>query len=494
MKIGFDNDKYLQLQSEHIVERIENFGDKLYLELGGKLFDDFHAARVLPGFEPDSKIKMLLKLKDRAEIVIAICASDIEKNKLRGDLGIPYKEDVLRLIDAFRACDLLVGSVVITRYSGQPAADRFRQRLEQLGIKVYLHYPIEGYPNNIPHIVSEEGFGKNEYVKNERPLVIVTAPGPGSGKMAVCLSQLYHDHLHGISAGYAKFETFPVWNLPMEHPVNIAYEAATADLNDVNAIDHYHLAAHNEMAVNYNRDLEVFPVLKDILKTIYNGECPYSSPTDMGVNKVGDCIFDDEACCEASKQEIIRRYYQARCEVIKGHVKEDVVFKIERLMNKAGITVSDRKVVGASLLRAEQTGEPAASIELPDGQIVTGKTSGLLGASAAVLLNALKVLGNIDDEIMLLSPSIIEPVQKLKVQHLHNKNPRLHMDEVLIALSVSAATDETAAKALEQLHRLKDCEAHSTVLLAQVDSSVFRKLGMRLTCEPEYQTKKLYHK
>lgn len=494
MKIGFDNDKYLQLQSEHIVERIENFGDKLYLELGGKLFDDFHAARVLPGFEPDSKIKMLLKLKDRAEIVIAICASDIEKNKLRGDLGIPYKEDVLRLIDAFRACDLLVGSVVITRYSGQPAADRFRQRLEQLGIKVYLHYPIEGYPNNIPHIVSEEGFGKNEYVKNERPLVIVTAPGPGSGKMAVCLSQLYHDHLHGISAGYAKFETFPVWNLPMEHPVNIAYEAATADLNDVNAIDHYHLAAHNEMAVNYNRDLEVFPVLKDILKTIYNGECPYSSPTDMGVNKVGDCIFDDEACCEASKQEIIRRYYQARCEVIKGHVKEDVVFKIERLMNKAGITVSDRKVVGASLLRAEQTGEPAASIELPDGQIVTGKTSGLLGASAAVLLNALKVLGGIDDEIMLLSPSIIEPVQKLKVQHLHNKNPRLHMDEVLIALSVSAATDETAAKALEQLHRLKDCEAHSTVLLAQVDSSVFRKLGMRLTCEPEYQTKKLYHK
>lgn len=494
MKIGFDNDKYLQSQSEHIAQRIESFGDKLYLELGGKLFDDFHASRVLPGFQPDSKIKMLIKLKDQAEIIIAICAGDIEKNKLRGDLGIPYKEDLLRLIDSFRSRGLYVGGVVITRYSGQPAADRFRHRLEQLGIKVYLHYPIEGYPNNIPNIVSENGFGKNEYVNTERPLVIVTAPGPGSGKMAVCLSQLYHDHLRGIRAGYAKFETFPVWNLPMEHPVNIAYEAATADLNDVNAIDHYHLAAHNVMAVNYNRDLEVFPVLKDILKTIYDGECPYESPTDMGVNKVGDCIFDDEACREAAKQEIIRRYYESCCEAMKGHMKEDAVHKIERLMNKAGVTPDDRKVVKAALTRAEETGEPAAAIELPDGQLVTGKTSGLLGASAAVLLNALKVLGNINDDIMLLSPSIIEPVQKLKTQHLHNKNPRLHMDEVLIALSVSAATNETASKALEQLHKLKDCEAHSTVLLAQVDSSVFRKLGMHLTCEPEYQTKALYHK
>lgn len=493
VKIGFDNDKYLQMQSEHIRERIAAFGGKLYLEFGGKLFDDFHASRVLPGFEPDSKVRMLLQLKDQAEIVIAINAADIEKNKVRGDLGITYDLDVLRLIDAFRSIGLYVGSVVLTQYRGQSAAGVFQRRLEQLGIKVYRHYPIPGYPNDIETIVSDEGYGLNEYIETTRSLVVVTAPGPGSGKMATCLSQLYHENKRGIRAGYAKFETFPIWNLPLKHPVNVAYEAATADLNDVNMIDPFHLENYGVTTVNYNRDVEIFPVLKAMFRQIY-GESPYKSPTDMGVNMAGNCITDDEVCCEASRQEIIRRYYAAMCSARQGMSDSRPAEKIKLLINQLGITVKDRPVIDAAVARAEQTGEPAAAIQLPDGEIVTGKTTKLLGASAAVLLNALKRLGGIQKDMHLISPIVIEPIQDLKVNHLGNHNPRLHMDEVLIALSISAATNPTAEVAMRQLDKLRGCEAHSTVILSGVDSSTFRKLGINVTCEPKYQTKKLYHK
>ena len=491
--IGFDNEKYLQMQSEHILERISQFDNKLYLEMGGKLFDDFHASRVLPGFQPDSKMRMLLQLKDQAEVVIVINATDIEKSKVRGDLGITYDVDVLRLIDAFREIGLFVGSVVIAQYSGQSAADNFRTRLVNMGMPVYLHYPIAGYPSNIPLIVSDDGYGKNEYIETSRPLVIVTAPGPGSGKMATCLSQLYHEHRRGIKAGYAKFETFPIWNLPLKHPVNLAYEAATADLNDVNMIDPFHLEAYGVTTVNYNRDVEVFPVLNAIFEKIA-GVSPYKSPNDMGVNMAGKCIIDDEACREASRQEIIRRYYHVRCDERQGRVSEEAVFKVELLMNQAGVGIEDRKVVSAALERAEETGMPAAALQLEDGSIVTGKTSSLLGASAAVLLNALKKLGGISHRMPLISPVVIEPIQKLKTQHLGNRNPRLHTDEILIALSISAATNPTAEMALKQLPKLHGCEAHSSVILSQVDDSVFRKLGVNLTCEPQYQSKKLYHK
>lgn len=491
--IGFDNEKYLKMQSEHIQQRIAQFDNKLYLEFGGKLFDDYHASRVLPGFAPDSKIKMLMQLKDQAEIVIVINASDIEKNKVRGDLGITYDLDVLRLIDAFRSIGLYVGSVVIAQYSGQPAADAFKKRLLNLGIKVYMHYPIAGYPSNIPLIVSDDGYGKNEYIETQRPLVVITAPGPGSGKMATCLSQLYHEYKRGIKAGYAKFETFPIWNIPLKHPVNLAYEAATADLNDVNMIDPFHLEAYGVTTVNYNRDVEIFPVLNAIFNKIA-GKSPYQSPTDMGVNMAGNCIIDDEACCKASRQEIIRRYYQARCDVRKGRFDAEAVYKIELLMNQANCQPSDRLVVEPALSLAEKTGMPAAAIQLPDGSIVTGKTSDLLGASSAALLNALKKLGNINHEIHLISPIVIEPIQKLKTEHLGNHNPRLHTDEILIALSISAATNPLVEHALKQLTKLKGCEAHSSVMLSQVDESTFRKLGVNLTCEPNYQTKKLFHK
>lgn len=492
-KIGFDNDKYLKMQSEQILKRIGQFENKLYLEFGGKLFDDYHASRALPGFAPDSKIKMLLQLADQAEIVIVINATDIEKSKIRGDLGITYDLDVLRLIDAFRDCGLYVGSVVISQYSGQAIVDNFKKRLENLNIKVYLHYPIEGYPSNISLIVSDEGYGKNEYVETTRPLVVVTAPGPGSGKMATCLSQLYHEYKHGIRAGYAKFETFPIWNLPLTHPVNLAYEAATADLNDVNMIDPFHLEAYGITTVNYNRDVEIFPVLNAIFEKI-TGKSPYHSPTDMGVNMAGNCIIDDAAVCEASKQEIIRRYYQAMCNQRQGRGGTEEIYKIELLMNKAGITVADRAVAGAAVKRAEETQMPAAAIQLSDGSIVTGKTSSLLGASSAALLNALKRLGNINHDSHLISPTIIEPIQHLKTEHLGNHNPRLHTDEVLIALTISAATDPLAELAMQQLDKLKGCEAHSSVILSQVDEVTFRKLGVNLTCEPRYQTKKLYHK
>ncbi|MCI8443247.1 MAG: DUF1846 domain-containing protein [Provencibacterium sp.] len=490
---GFDNEQYLRMQSEKILERISQFDNKLYLEFGGKLFDDFHAARVLPGFKPDSKVNMLLELRDQAEIVIVINASDIEKNKVRGDLGITYDVEVLRLIDAFRGIGLYVGSVVISQYSAQPAADAFKKRMQNLGVDVYCHYPITGYPSNIPLIVSDDGYGRNEYIKTTRPLVVVTAPGPGSGKMATCLSQLYHEYKRGRKAGYAKFETFPIWNLPLKHPVNLAYEAATVDLNDVNMIDPFHLEAYGETAVNYNRDVEIFPVLNAILEKIV-GISPYRSPTDMGVNMAGKCIVNDEAVRAASCQEMIRRYCSVRCEQRKGFIDADTVYKCELLMNKAGVSLADRRVVAPALERAQQTGMPAAAIELPDGRIITGKTSSLLGASAAVLLNALKALGGIHHDIHLISPIVIEPIQNLKTRHLGNHNPRLHTDEILVALSISAATNPTAELAMRQLQKLRGCEAHSTVILSHVDDSTFHKLGMNLTCEPQYQTKKLYHK
>ena len=492
-KIGFDNDKYIRLQSEKILERISSFGGKLYLEFGGKLFDDFHASRVLPGFKPDSKIKMLLNLKDEAEIVVVVSAVAIEKNKMRGDLGISYDLDALRLIDAFTDIGLYVGGVVITQYTKQPAADKFISRLENLGIKVYKHYQIDGYPTNIRHIVSENGYGKNDYIETTRSLVVVTAPGPGSGKMAVCLSQLYHDNYRGIKAGYAKYETFPVWNLPLKHPVNVAYEAATVDLNDVNMIDPFHLDAYGTRAVNYNRDIEIFPVLKAMFEKIY-GRCPYKSPTDMGVNMAGDCIIDDKVVCDASKMEIVRRYYDALCKQKKGLANADEVFKAELIMKQADIDTSFREVVARALKKAAETGAPATAIQLPDGTIVTGKTSSLLGASAAAILNALKKLGGINDDFLLLPPVVVEPVQALKTQVLGNHNPRLHADEILIALAISATTNPMAALAMEQLPKLHGCEAHTSVIVSNVDKDIFRKLGIHLTCEPVYQTKKLYHK
>ena len=486
MKIGFDNDKYLQMQSEHIRERIAQFGGKLYLEFGGKLYDDNHASRVLPGFQPDSKLRMLLRMKDQVEMVIAINADDIEKNKIRGDLGITYDRDVIRLLDVFRGCGLYVSSVVLTRYKEQNTARAFQARLESMGVKVYHHYDIAGYPSDTAHIVSAEGFGKNEYIETTRELVVVTAPGPGSGKLATCLSQLYHEHERGVQAGYAKFETFPIWNLPLNHPVNLAYEAATADLNDVNMIDPFHLDAYGVTTVNYNRDVEAFPVLVAIFEKIL-GYCPYKSPTDMGVNMVGNCIVDDGVTRQASCQEIIRRYYTALCDLKQGKVADDVVRKLELLMKKAGVVAEQRRVIAPALERAEKTGLPAAAMELPDGRIVTGKTSSLLGASAALLLNALQALGGIRDELHLISPVVIDPIQHLKVDHLGNRNPRLHTDEVLIALSISAATNPTAELAMEQLSKLRGCEVHSSVILSAVDEKTFKRLGVNLTCQPQYK-------
>ena len=482
---AFDNDKYLQMQSEHIRQRIAQFGGKLYLEFGGKLYDDNHASRVLPGFQPDSKLRMLLQLKDQVEMVIAINADDIEKNKVRGDLGITYDRDVIRLIDVFRGFGLYVSSVVLTRYHSQSLAKAFQSRLEGLGIRVYHHYEIAGYPADTAHIVSEEGFGKNDYIETTRSLVVVTAPGPGSGKLATCLSQLYHEHERGNTAGYAKFETFPIWNIPLNHPVNLAYEAATADLNDVNMIDPFHLEAYGVTTVNYNRDVEAFPVLVAIFEKIL-GHCPYKSPTDMGVNMAGNCIVDDEGTREASRQEIIRRYYEALCDQKKGKNVEDAVRKLDLLMKKAGVSPADRKVVAPALRRAGETGSPAAAMELPDGRIVTGKTSDLLGASSALLLNALKALGGMPKDLHLISPVALDPIQHLKVDHLGNRNPRLHTDETLIALSISAATNPMAEYAMEQLDKLRGCEVHSSVILSSVDERTFKRLGVNLTCEPRY--------
>ena len=494
-QIGFDNDKYLAMQSAHIRERISKFGGKLYLEFGGKLFDDFHASRVLPGFQPDSKIRMLQQLRDDAEIVIAVNANDIEKNKVRGDLGITYDDDCLRLIDAFRSLGLYVGGVCITQYAGQNAADAFIKRLNTLGVRNYRHYPIAGYPSDVAHIVSDEGFGRNEYIETTHSLIVVTAPGPGSGKMATCLSQLYHEHKHGVSAGYAKFETFPIWNLPLKHPVNLAYEAATADLNDVNMIDPFHLEAYGVTTVNYNRDIEIFPVVNAMFELIA-GKSPYKSPTDMGVNMAGNCIVDDEACREASRNEIIRRYFKALCDQKTGKNVENELFKLELLLNQAGLAVGDRAVEKQAHAVSERTGgAPAAAIELPDGTVVTGKNGPLLGAASSALLNALKKLAGIDHEIDLVSARAIEPIQTLKTNYLGSRNPRLHTDEILIALSSSAAENETAAAALQQLSKLKGCDMHSTVILSSVDTDTIKRLGMYLTCEPAYeQEDRKYHK
>ena len=491
-KIGFDNDKYLKMQSEHIRERISKFDNKLYLEFGGKLFDDYHASRVLPGFEPDSKLRMLMQLSDQAEIVIVIGAPDIEKNKVRGDLGITYDVDVLRLISEFEKKGLYVGSVVITQFAGQSGAVQFRERLEKKNIKVYQHYIIEGYPSNIPLIVSESGFGKNDYIETTRPLVVITAPGPGSGKMATCLSQLYHENLRGIKAGYAKFETFPIWNIPLKHPVNLAYEAATADLNDINMIDPFHLEAYGETTVNYNRDIEIYPVLNAIFEGIYGENTYYKSPTDMGVNMAGNCIFDDEACCEASKMEIIRRYYTAINKVAKEEASENEVYKIELLMKQAKITTDDRKVTVAAKKRAEELGVACAAIELEDGTIITSKTTDFLGASAALLLNALKYLAGIEHDEKLIKPEAIEPIQALKVNFLGGKNPRLHSDEVLIALALTSVTSENAKRAMEQIPRLRGCQVHTSVMLSEADSKTFKRLGVDLTCEPVRSGLKLY--
>lgn len=476
------------MQSEHIQQRISSFGDKLYLEFGGKLFDDYHASRVLPGFEPDSKLKMLLKLKEQAEVIITISANDLESNKTRSDIGITYDLEVLRLKDAFTQIGLYVSSVVITQYANQIAADLFRNKLSTLGIKTYLHYNIDGYPSNIEKIVSENGYGKNDYIETTRPLVVITAPGPGSGKMATCLSQLYHEHLRGVKAGYAKFETFPIWNLPLKHPVNLAYEAATADLNDVNMIDPFHLEAYGQTTVNYNRDVEVFPVLSAIFEKIL-GECPYKSPTDMGVNMAGNCIIDDEVCKEASNQEIIRRYLQCLVDIKQGNSTADTLYKLELLMKQAGITIADRKVVAAARTREEITSTPCVAIELVDGTIVTGKTTELLGASAACLLNCLKILAGIGHDVHLVSPMAIKPIQSLKTNYLGSHNPRLHTDEILIALSMSAASNKNAKKALQALSQLKGCEVHSTVFLSNVDQSVFKKLKMHLTCDAKSSCK-----
>ena len=483
MKHGFDNEKYLKIQSERIKERIAQFGDKLYLEFGGKLFDDNHASRVLPGFQPDSKLQMLMQLSDCAEILFVISAKDIEKNKMRGDLGITYDEDVLRLRGEFEKVGLYVSSVVITHYNGQASADAYRSRLERLGIKVYYHYTIEGYPNNVALIDSEDGFGKNDYVETTRPLVVVTAPGPGSGKMAVCLSQLYHENKRGIKAGYAKFETFPVWNLSLKHPVNMAYEAATADLNDVNMIDPFHLEAYDKISVNYNRDIEIFPVLNALFEGIY-GESPYKSPTDMGVNMIGFCMEDEDVCCNAAREEIIRRYYYSLCKLaVKGDC-ENEVNKIALILKRANLTTGYRKTTIAAQEKKEVCGVPAAAIELQDGTIITSRTSSLLGPSAALILNAIKHLAGIHHEEKLIPEEMIAPIQKTKVEYLHGHNPRLHTDEVLVALSMLSNHDEKCRKALEQLPKLDGCQVHSTVMLSEVDHKIFKKLGVGLTCDP----------
>ena len=491
--IGFDNEKYITIQSEQIKRRIAQFGGKLYLEFGGKLFDDYHASRVLPGFEPDSKLRMLRQLREDAEILIAINAADIEKNKVRGDLGIPYEEDVLRLIDLFRSQDLYVGSVVVTRYSGQSAADAFLRRLKSLGIRCARHYPIEGYPSDVGHTVSEEGLGRNDPIPTSRSLVVVTAPGPGSGKMATCISQLYHDHQQGVTAGYAKFETFPVWDLPLTHPVNLAYEAATADLDDVNMIDPFHQEAYGKIAVNYNRDVETFPVLSAIFQRI-QGSSPYRSPTDMGVNMAGQCIVDDEVCREASRREILRRSYTARMERAQGRGSDATVRRLELIMQRAGVGTDAIPAVSAALLKAETTHAPAGAMVLQDGRIVTGKTSDTLGAASALLLNALKAVGGIDPGLDLISAQVLEPVCRLKTGYMGHKNPRLHTDEVLMALTISALTNPLADRAQEQIPKLRGCDAHFSVILSGEDLALLRQLGINVTCEPVYEVPRLYHK
>ena len=492
-KLGFDNDKYLSTQSAHIRERIAQFGGKLYLEFGGKLFDDYHASRVLPGFQPDSKVHMLQQLRDDAEIVIVVNANDIEKSKVRGDLGITYDDDCLRLMDSFRSLGLYVGSIVVTQYAGQNAADAFLARLDALGVRSYRHYPITGYPSDVAHIVSDEGFGRNDYIETSHSLVVVTAPGPGSGKMATCLSQLYHEHRRGVAAGYAKFETFPIWNLPLKHPVNLAYEAATADLDDVNMIDPFHLEAYGKTTVNYNRDVEIFPVLRAIFERIQN-KSPYQSPTDMGVNMAGNCIVDDEVCRQASRMEILRRYYNTLVARVRGEADDEQVRKLELVMQQADVTAELCPAFAAALEKAEETGAPAGAMVLPDGRLITGKTSSLLGASASMLMNALKVMGNINDELDLIPDMVIKPISTLKTEHLGHNNPRLHSDEVLLALAISGLTNPLAALAQRQLSKLRGADAHFSVIISEEDIQLYKSLGIHVTCEPKYEVKKFYHK
>ena len=491
--IGFDNDKYLRMQSEKIRERIGQFGGKLYLEFGGKLFDDYHASRVLPGFAPDSKVRMLMEMRDEAEIIIAISADDIERNKRRGDLGITYDDDTLRLIDAFQGCGLYVGSVVITHHRGQPAAEKFQRRLETLGIRVYRHYIIPDYPSDVARIVSDDGFGRNDYIETTRSLIVVTAPGPGSGKMATCLSQLYHEHKRGVCAGYAKFETFPIWNLPLRHPVNLAYEAATVDLDDVNMIDPFHLEAYGVTTVNYNRDVEIFPVLRAIFERI-SGKCPYQSPTDMGVNMAGNCIINDEVCRQASRMEILRRYYAAQVDVARGVADACQLRKLELVMQQADVTPELCPAIAAANQKAEETDAPAGAMMLPDGRVITGKTSSLLGASAALLLNALKAMAGIRSDLDLISNQVIEPISALKIQSLGHHNPRLHSDEVLIALAISGLTNPLADMARDQLGSLRGCDAHFSVIISEEDIKLYKRLGIHVSCEPKYESKRLYHK
>jgi len=492
--IGFDRDRYLQMQSEHIEARRTQFGGKLYLEFGGKLFDDFHASRVLPGFSPDNKIEMLRTMADDVEIVIAVSAKDLASTKMRADLGISYEADVLRLIDAFREQGLYVGSVVVTQITdNNRAAPAFKRKLERLGLKVYRHHHIKGYPHDVRTILSDKGFGRNDHIETTRDLVVVTGPGPGSGKMATCLSQLFHDHARGLNSGYAKYETFPIWNLSLDHPVNVAYEAATADLDDVNMIDPFHLAAYDTQTVNYNRDVEVFPVLNRLFEELL-GTSPYRSPTDMGVNMAGHCISDDEVTREASRQEILRRHFKALVHERRDGLDPDASDRIELLMGRLNIAAEDRPVVVPARDAAKSSRGPAAALELPDGTIVTGKTTPLLGASSAVLLNALKALAGLDHTVHLLSPETIQPIQALKTDVLGSRNPRLHTDEVLIALAVGATSDPHAKAALDQLPQLRGCEAHTSVILGPVDEGIFRNLGVNVTSEPEYQTQQLYRK
>ena len=493
MRQGFDNEKYIELQAGQIKKRIEQFGGKLYLEFGGKLFDDYHASRVLPGFEPSAKFRMLKSISQDVEVIIAINANDIEKNKARGDLGITYDEDVLRLADIFRSNGLPVAAVVLTQYAAQPAADVFRRRLEMLGITCKLHYPIEGYPHDIDLIVSEEGYGKNEFVETTRPLVVVTAPGPGSGKLATCLSQVYHEHSRGVSVGYAKFETFPVWNLPLKHPVNIAYEAATVDLDDANAIDPFHLEAYGITTVNYNRDIEIFPVLQTMLDRIL-GACPYKSPTDMGVNMAGLAICDDDACRDAAKMEIVRRYFQAAVDARRTGVGQEFVERLELLMNQAGVDSNFSPARKAALLKEEATGAPAGAMVLPDGRVVTGKTSNLLGAASSLLMNALKGVADVDEDLFVISDEVIEPICRLKTGTLHANNPRLHSDETLLALSVSSATDPMAKKLIDNADRLHGCDAFFSVIISETDEKLYRTLGINVCCEPKYEKRRFFHK
>ena len=493
MRTGFDNERYIARQAEHIKERIDRFDGKLYLEFGGKLFDDYHASRVLPGFEPDSKIRMLQSMSDDVEIVIAINANDIEKSKVRGDLGITYDEDVLRLMDIFRSMGFMVGSVVITRYENQPDADAFRRRITDMGITSYLHYPIAGYPHDIDHIVGEEGFGKNEFIETSRPLVVVTAPGPGSGKMATCLSQLYHEFKRGVVAGYAKYETFPVWNLPLTHPVNIAYEAATADLDDNNIIDPFHLEAYGTTTVNYNRDVDIFPVLRSTMERIM-GECPYKSPTDMGVNMVGHAIVDDEVCRQAGEAEIVRRYFSAATELKRTGAGQRALDKIEILMNRANITTNLSPARSACLLKSEMTGGPAGAMVLPNGSVVTGKTGNLLGAASALLMNALKGVSDVEDDVDVISDDVLEPICHLKSEHLGNENPRLHSDETLLALSVSSASNPLAERLIDNADKLKGCDAYFSVIISSTDEKLYRTLGMNVCCEPKFESHRYYHK